>query len=62
MSPPPRWPLRLIRIIDEFNLSALEKLPREALEGKKVEAVGAYPLPSKGQLPLLTPATIVIGG
>ncbi len=40
----------------------LEKLPREALVGKKVEAVGAYPLPSKGQLPLLTPATIVIGG
>lgn len=40
----------------------LEKLPREGLVGKKVEALGAYPLPSTGQPALLTPATISIGG
>lgn len=40
----------------------LEKLPREGLEGKKVEALGAYPLPSSGQPALLTPVTITIGG
>ncbi|MBB3978401.1 putative lipoprotein [Rhizobium azooxidifex] len=47
---------------NHLNAVTLEKLPREALEGKKVDAVGAYPLPSKGQLPLLTPVTIAIGG
>ena len=47
---------------NHLNAVTLDKLPREALEGQKVEAVGAYPLPSKGQLPLLTPATITIGG
>ncbi|WP_275785152.1 DUF2291 family protein [Pararhizobium gei] len=45
-----------------INGVTLEKLPREGLEGKKVEALGAYPLPSKGQPALLTPATITIGG
>ncbi|WEZ85846.1 DUF2291 family protein (plasmid) [Rhizobium sp. 32-5/1] len=40
----------------------LDKLPRESLEGKKVEALGAYPLPSSGQPALFTPATITIGG
>lgn len=44
------------------NGLTLEKLPREGLEGKKVEALGAYPLPSAGQPALLTPATITIGG
>ncbi|MCO4318113.1 DUF2291 family protein [Phyllobacterium sp. 21LDTY02-6] len=43
------------------NSATLEKLPRDKIEGKKVEAVGAYPLPAKGQLPLLTPATISVG-
>lgn len=45
-----------------LNTQTLDKVPREALEGKKVEAIGAYPLPASGQLPLLTPATITIGG
>lgn len=45
-----------------INGLILEKLPRDGLEGKKVEALGAYPLPSSGQPALLTPATITIGG
>ncbi|MCV9966784.1 DUF2291 family protein [Pararhizobium sp. BT-229] len=44
------------------NGLTLEKLSREGLEGKKVQALGAYPLPSTGQPALLTPATITIGG
>ncbi|MGN7774206.1 DUF2291 family protein [Phyllobacterium sp. 22552] len=44
------------------NKLTLEKLPREGLEGKKIEALGAYPLPSTGQPALFTPATIAIGG
>jgi predicted lipoprotein len=44
------------------NKTLLEKLPREGLTGKKVTATGAFPLPSKGQLPQLVPATITIGG
>jgi predicted lipoprotein len=44
------------------NGLTLEKLPREGLEGRHVEVLGAYPLPSSGQPALLTPATITIGG
>jgi predicted lipoprotein len=44
------------------NKSLLEKLPRDGLIGKKLSAVGAYPLPSAGQLPQFVPATITIGG
>lgn len=44
------------------NGLTLEKLPREGLEGKRIEALGAYPVPSSGQPALLTPATITIGG
>lgn len=40
----------------------LQAMPREGLEGKRIEAVGAYPLPGKGQLPLLTPVNVAIGG
>lgn len=40
----------------------LEKLPREGLTGKTLKATGAYPLPAKGQLPLLVPASIAVGG
>lgn len=40
----------------------LEKLSRDALVGKKVEAVGAYPLPAKGQLPLFVPVQMTVGG
>jgi predicted lipoprotein len=44
------------------NKTLLEKLPRAALTGKTLTATGAYPLPAKGQLPQLVPATIAIGG
>jgi predicted lipoprotein len=44
------------------NKTLLVKLPRDNLVGKKVQALGAYPLPSAGQLPQFTPATITIGG
>jgi len=44
------------------NASLLEKLPREGIVGKTVKATGAYPLPAKGQLPQLVPATLAIGG
>ena len=40
----------------------LEKLPREGLTGKTIKALGAYPLPAKGQLPLFVPVTIKVGG
>ncbi|WP_421592577.1 DUF2291 family protein [Shinella sp. M27] len=40
----------------------LEKLPREGLTGKTIKALGAYPLPAKGQLPLFVPVTITVGG
>lgn len=45
-----------------INKTLLEKLPRSGLTGKKLTATGAYPLPSKGQLPQFVPATITIGG
>jgi predicted lipoprotein len=44
------------------NGALLEKLPREGLTGKTIKATGAYPLPAKGQLPLLVPVTITVGG
>ena len=44
------------------NRTLLEKLPRENLTGRTIEALGAYPLPAKGQLPQLAPATVTIGG
>ncbi|PYE25835.1 putative lipoprotein [Rhizobium sp. PP-CC-3A-592] len=45
-----------------LNGQVLQALPRAGLEGKTIEAVGAYPLPAKGQLPLLTPVNLAIGG
>ncbi len=44
------------------NGALLEKLPREGLTGKRIKATGAYPLPAKGQLPLLVPVIITVGG
>lgn len=40
------------------NDDVLSKLPREDLVGMKLKAEGAFPLPSKGQLPLVTPVSI----
>jgi predicted lipoprotein len=44
------------------NKTVLEKLPRDNLVGKKVSALGAFPLPTTGQLPQFVPATMTIGG
>jgi predicted lipoprotein len=44
------------------NKTVLQKLPRDNLVGKKVEALGAFPLPTSGQLPQFVPAQITIGG
>jgi predicted lipoprotein len=44
------------------NKTLLVKLPRENLVGKKLRALGAYPLPPTGQLPQFVPATITIAG
>ncbi|KQS75688.1 hypothetical protein ASG25_20285 [Rhizobium sp. Leaf384] len=44
-----------------LNAQVLQALPRDGLDGKTVEAVGAFPVPAKGQLPLLTPVTITLG-
>ena len=44
------------------NGLVLEKLSRDGLVGKKLDAVGAYPLPAKGQLPLFVPAQLTVGG
>jgi predicted lipoprotein len=48
-----------------FNLyvdhEILEKLPRDSLVGRKVTAIGAYPLSSAGETPLITPVEIRLG-
>ena len=48
-----------------FNLyvdhEMLEKLPRDALVGRKVTIVGAYPLSSPDETPLVTPVEITLG-
>lgn len=38
----------------------LEKLSRDGLVGKKVDALGAFPLPAKGQLPLFVPVQLTV--
>lgn len=43
------------------NRTALEKLPRDALVGRKVTVLGAYPLAGPGDIPLVTPVEISIG-
>lgn len=43
------------------NKTVLSALPREALEGRAVKALGAFPLASGPDLPLVTPATLEIG-
>jgi predicted lipoprotein len=39
----------------------LEKLPRDSLVGRKVTVVGAYPLTSAAETPLVTPVEITLG-
>ncbi len=42
------------------NDALLAKLPRDALAGRRLKAVGAFPMPAKGQLPLFTPVTLTL--
>ena len=44
-----------------MNRTALEKLPRDALIGRKVKVLGAYPLGAAGEIPLVTPVEITFG-
>ncbi|PDT51443.1 MULTISPECIES: DUF2291 family protein [Sinorhizobium] len=44
------------------NGLVLEKLTRDQLVGRKLEAIGAYPQPAKGQLPLFVPAQLTVSG
>jgi predicted lipoprotein len=43
------------------NHATLEKLPRDALVGRRVTVLGAYPLVSPAETPLVTPVEISIG-
>lgn len=42
------------------NGDLLSKLPRDTLAGKKIKAVGAFPMPSKGEPPLFSPVTLTV--
>jgi len=46
---------------EKVNAMVLAPLSRDGLTGKTVKGTGAFPLPTAGQLPLVTPATLVIG-
>jgi predicted lipoprotein len=43
------------------NHATLEKLPRDALIGRKVSLIGAYPFVSTTETPLVTPVEISVG-
>jgi predicted lipoprotein len=43
------------------NHATLEKLPRDALVGRKVTVIGAYPFVSSNETPFVTPVEISIG-
>ena len=43
------------------NHTTLEKLPRDALIGRKVTVLGAYPFVSSAETPLVTPVEVSIG-
>jgi predicted lipoprotein len=43
------------------NHEILEKLPRDSLVGRKVTVIGAYPLSSSGETPLVAPVEITLG-
>ena len=41
--------------------TALAQLPKQALVGRKVTALGAFTLEADGQPPLVTPAQLALG-
>ncbi|MBB4568840.1 DUF2291 family protein [Rhizobium leucaenae] len=46
---------------EKVNTSFLAALPRDGLTGKTVDVTGAFPLPTSGQLPLITPSALTLG-
>jgi predicted lipoprotein len=43
---------------EKVNATLLQALPRDGIVGKTVDVTGAFPLPTSGQLPLVTPEAI----
>ncbi|MBY5555766.1 DUF2291 domain-containing protein (plasmid) [Rhizobium leguminosarum] len=46
---------------EKANTTFLSAIPREDLAGKTVTAIGAFPLPKSGELPLVTPSELKVG-
>ncbi|WP_019280368.1 DUF2291 family protein [Rhizobium grahamii] len=46
---------------EKANTVFLASVPRDGLIGKPVTVIGAFPLPSGGQLPLVTPSELKVG-
>lgn len=46
---------------DKVNASFLAALPRDGLVGKTIRMTGAFPQPTSGQLPVITPSTLTLG-
>ncbi|TAY05580.1 DUF2291 domain-containing protein [Rhizobium leguminosarum] len=46
---------------EKANTAFLAAVPREGLVGKTVTAIGAFPLPKSGELPLITPSELKVG-
>ncbi|MBY5829462.1 DUF2291 domain-containing protein [Rhizobium leguminosarum] len=46
---------------EKANAAFLSAVPREGLVGKTVTAIGAFPLPKSGELPLVTPSELKVG-
>ncbi|TBZ26635.1 DUF2291 family protein [Rhizobium leguminosarum] len=46
---------------EKANTTFLSAIPREDLAGKTVTAIGAFPLPKSGELPLITPSELRVG-
>ena len=47
---------------EKINGAFLASLPKDGIVGKTVTVTGAFPLPASGQLPLVTPSSITVGG
>jgi predicted lipoprotein len=46
---------------EKANSAFLSAIPRDGLVGRTVTVTGAFPLPSGGQLPLVTPSALTVG-
>ena len=46
---------------EKINKDLLSGLPRDALIGRTVAIAGAFPMPSPGNLPLITPSALTLG-